>query len=436
MFDSELECVDSAQLRAAAALPPGPEQWAAVRGLDVGSLSHDDLLVAVALVERCKAVLDADQQPLYAALADPDPGGGDGEWVRDELALAVKLSANTCGSRLMVGRALTARFPDTLGLMATGQVTYWYGRALVDETAWLTSEKAAVVEKRVLDRAPGLHLGEYREAVRRAVVAVDPEGAAERARLAQRDRAVWVFAADDATATLGASRLPVADAVAAYEHIDSLARAAAGDGRTLDQRRADTFLALLRGEHLDQVRPVPATVEVVVSAETLHGGDGPGELAQVGPIPAPLARALAYAAGSRWRRLVSDPATGWLQACGEKAYRPGAWASIYTDPVEPAPGAEPQYRPSPRLDRYVRARDRRCSFPGCTRRARRSDLDHTIPWPRGDTTAANLHPCADTTTGSRPERNAGNSRTTPTAPGRGPHRAAAGTSRRPMTTVT
>ncbi|HEX6447234.1 MAG TPA: HNH endonuclease signature motif containing protein, partial [Streptosporangiales bacterium] len=83
---------------------------------------------------------------------------------------------------------------------------------------------------------------------------------------------------------------------------------------------------------------------------------------------------------------------GWLQACGEKAYRPGAWASIYTDPVEPAPGAEPQYRPSPRLERYVRARDRRCAFPGCTRRARRSDLDHTIPWPRGDTTAENLHP--------------------------------------------
>ncbi|HEX6443678.1 MAG TPA: hypothetical protein VF053_01205 [Streptosporangiales bacterium] len=43
---------------------PAPEQRAAIRGLDVASLSHDDLLVAVASVEPCRAVIDADQHPL------------------------------------------------------------------------------------------------------------------------------------------------------------------------------------------------------------------------------------------------------------------------------------------------------------------------------------------------------------------------------------
>ncbi|HEX6447642.1 MAG TPA: hypothetical protein VF053_21275 [Streptosporangiales bacterium] len=162
-------------LRAAAELPPGPEQWAAVRALDPASLSHDDRLVVIELTERCKAALDADQQPVYAALAHGDPGrdGDCVEWVCDELALVTRYSADTCGSRLMVGQALAEQFRATLALMAAGRVSYWYGRALVDETACLSAEKAALVEKHVLDRAPDLHLGEYRQAVRRAQDAGD-----------------------------------------------------------------------------------------------------------------------------------------------------------------------------------------------------------------------------------------------------------------------
>ncbi|MGR7025236.1 DUF222 domain-containing protein [Geodermatophilus sp. URMC 62] len=49
------------------------------------------------------------------------------------------------------------------------------------------------------------------------------------------------------------------------------------------------------------------------------------------------------------------------------------------------------HRPAAALDRYVRARDRRCRFPGCRRRVPRGgELDHTVPWPAGGTSAANL----------------------------------------------
>jgi hypothetical protein len=54
------------------------------------------------------------------------------------------------------------------------------------------------------------------------------------------------------------------------------------------------------------------------------------------------------------------------------------------------PAGSPGYRPSDSLDRFVRARDRRCRFPGCRAAAIRCDLDHNTPWPAGTTSADNL----------------------------------------------
>ena len=55
------------------------------------------------------------------------------------------------------------------------------------------------------------------------------------------------------------------------------------------------------------------------------------------------------------------------------------------------PGASPAYRPGAALDRFVRARDRRCRFPGCRRPVPRGgELDHHDPWPDGATSAGNL----------------------------------------------
>ncbi|MGY1847991.1 MULTISPECIES: DUF222 domain-containing protein [unclassified Blastococcus] len=56
-----------------------------------------------------------------------------------------------------------------------------------------------------------------------------------------------------------------------------------------------------------------------------------------------------------------------------------------------APGPSTGYRPSGELDRWVRARDRRCRFPGCRRRVPRGgELDHHRPYPDGPTSAGNL----------------------------------------------
>ena len=55
------------------------------------------------------------------------------------------------------------------------------------------------------------------------------------------------------------------------------------------------------------------------------------------------------------------------------------------------PGPTAGYRPGVGLDRWVRARDRRCRFPGCRRPVPRGgELDHDRPYPDGPTSAANL----------------------------------------------
>jgi hypothetical protein len=54
------------------------------------------------------------------------------------------------------------------------------------------------------------------------------------------------------------------------------------------------------------------------------------------------------------------------------------------------PADSPGYPPSAALARFVRARDRRCRFPGCRATARRCDLDHNTPWPAGPTSETNL----------------------------------------------
>jgi hypothetical protein len=80
--------------------------------------------------------------------------------------------------------------------------------------------------------------------------------------------------------------------------------------------------------------------------------------------------------------------------CGARACRrdPGRCSHDLTGrPGFGPPGPTDGYRPSTALDRWVRARDRRCRFPGCRRRVPRGgELDHDRPYPLGPTSVSNL----------------------------------------------
>ncbi|MFB9376201.1 hypothetical protein ACFFKU_13605 [Kineococcus gynurae] len=165
------------------------------------------------------------------------------------------------------------------------------------------------------------------------------------------------------------------------------------DHRTHQQRRADVFTDVLTTAMRDgvpafsdpttpaepgEVNPVkhvrthrPAsstTVHVTIAARTLLGlDDEPGEVAGIGPVPGALARALA--ADGDWRRVLTDPVSGEVLNVSPRVYRPGA-----------------------SLRRFVQARDRTCTTPGCLVPAIDCDLDHEIPFEEcGRTVRSNLH---------------------------------------------
>lgn len=80
-------------------------------------------------------------------------------------------------------------------------------------------------------------------------------------------------------------------------------------------------------------------------------------------------------------------ATCHRRAC-RNGHRPCTHAPAGSGLGPPPPTAG--YTPSAALDRFVRARDRRCLFPGCRARPMRCDLDHVTPSPGGPTSAENL----------------------------------------------
>jgi hypothetical protein len=280
----------------------------------------------------------------------------------------LRIIGNAAQARLDLAVTLTGRLPGTLAALADGVLDLAKVRIVAELTGPLTDPQAAAVEAQVLPRAGAKTGPALRQALRRAVLRIDPHGARARHEQRRRQRAVWLRPLEDGMAELGA-QLPAADAEACWQRLDALARAqACRDGGTVDQRRADILVDLIlgRGTHPAGATAGGPQVQVVVAATTLLGRDEqPAELAGYGPIDAATARELA-ATGS-WRRLLTDPTSGTVLDVGRRAYRPPA-----------------------DLARHVRTRDAVCRFPGCRQSARRCHLDHTIPYPEGPTSATNL----------------------------------------------
>jgi hypothetical protein len=189
-----------------------------------------------------------------------------------------------------------------------------------------------------------------------------------RRRHAARGRKVTLTALADGMAEL-AAYLPSVQARQLYDTVNALATGAdSTDLRTMDQRRSDALVDLV----MARAEPPQVSVNVVVPAETLLETEAePGWVTGVGAVTPDEVTALLLAGTTTWRRLMADESSGILSDVCER-----------------------QYRPSAQLDRAVRARDLTCGFPGCCRSAVGSangvDVDHTVPWPSGETDAANL----------------------------------------------
>ena len=100
--------------------------------------------------------------------------------------------------------------------------------------------------------------------------------------------------------------------------------------------------------------------------------------------PPPIRRS----AACRWRPATRSPVR-WSTRTAWRGPRLG-WTALAEEGLDESqngvsPVTADAYRPSARLARLVRLRDRRCRFPGCTVAAVFCDLDHVRPWPVGPT---------------------------------------------------
>jgi len=363
-----------------ASVTPGSAVIKPLAVLDPARLSHEGRVDALAASEKHIGWLQAQQHRLLAVMA-ADPavstpvGELDKQWVCEDVACALRLSAGTAAYRLGLATELT-RLPATLDLLERGEIGTHHARHLAETVIALDDATATAIETAVLGKAPEQTLATFKRAVRKAVLRAAPKRAEERHVEAMTQRRVVRTPDSDGMSGIW-MLLPDTGATTFMTAIDALARrCSADDPRTADQRRADAVVQLaldaLAGTSsgdLPREHGMRPSVQVTVALSTLLGLDEqPGDLDGSGPIPASVARRIAADETGTWRRLVTDE-MGRLLDYGRSTYRP---------PKD--------------LAEHVIARDRTCRFKNCNRKSCRCELDHVLAWDEGGLTSEpNLH---------------------------------------------
>ena len=423
--------------------PPGPQLLAELLEASPPALGDLDLVAALVAWERIGSWVAARHAEALGALAARAGRFGGIDQAAAILAAELRGTQRSAMDKLAWANTL-GNFPAVAHALETGVVDVPKARVICEEALAAPTESAQEVAALGLALAPTKAPPQLRRALRAATLGLDPAAGAARAAQAKAARRGEFHQLPDAMAMI-AAYLPATDAMAVKTALDALARTTGTeDPRTFDQRRADYLGAIFHalcnsGEaplHPDHVfsaagaaagagagaatgpaagpaagaaaepasdsaaespvagdtespvcndkgtrAPIPdlavwrrlATtqrqrphLQVTVAASTLLGlDDHPGDLTGYGPIPAAVARLIATDA--TWRAILTNPA-GTVTAVGEKTYRPGAV-----------------------LTRHVAARDRTCTFTGCSRPAAMCDIDHRIAYSTDRPAAEQTH---------------------------------------------
>ena len=166
----------------------------------------------------------------------------------DEIAAALTLTRRAADQVLSLAVALR-RLPLTGRALTAGDIDLPRAMVIADEVTGLGNEHAAAVEQAVIGAAAGQTTGQLRAATRRAVLSADPQAARKRKERALQHARVERWDEHGGTAALAGRDLPPASVLAADQNLSALARQLqrAGAPGTLDQLRAQVYLALLTG---------------------------------------------------------------------------------------------------------------------------------------------------------------------------------------------
>jgi len=395
----------------------------------LGRLSDDELCGFLAaqrrLTSRAAGAELAAVAELAARRAGPD--GRPGEHVEEELAAVLTLTGRAAS--VLAGRAAAmARLPAAAAALATGGIDQPKAAVFADETACLDDITAAAIAASVLPEADGMTTGQLRRALRREILALDPQAAMRRRQQAEKDARVETWAEAAGTGAIAGRDLAPAAVIQADKNLSADARWLKQHGATgtYDQLRAEAMIARLTGRSLASLlpggpagaspaeppaqpgQPAHGSVNLIMPAAAWLGlSDLPGEVAGHGAVDAGTCRdlAAALAAHARWCvTLTGRNGRAVAHGCARAgpgppgAASPAAWlATISMTGIEAVTCSHQRetagYQPSDSLRHLIKIRSRRCGFPGCGRPASRCDDDHTVPYHRGGRTCeCNLHP--------------------------------------------
>jgi Domain of unknown function (DUF222) len=192
------------------------------------------------------------------------------EHVNAEIAAAFTLTGRAADNLLSLAAGLE-RLPQALALLANGIIDRPRAAVIVSELACLPDEQASDVAGHVLPRAGQLTTSQLSAALRRAILAVDPEAASRRRKKAEREARVETWQESAGTSTIAGRDLPPSRAIAADKYLTAAARWLRDQGveGTLDLLRARVFTTLLSGQSVQVLLPDPGPG----TAETANGRD-------------------------------------------------------------------------------------------------------------------------------------------------------------------
>ncbi|MGK9270645.1 HNH endonuclease [Williamsia muralis] len=320
-----------------------------------------------------------------------------------EVSLLLDISRTMAGVYIDNGLQLRDRFHGTRAAFEEGDIGFTHVREIVTALQALSDELLSQLEaEAILIAQQGLSRSVLRSELDRMVIAADPDGAAER-RKAMEPHRDYRSSRD----LNGLAHISATITAAEASELDARITAVAGtvcarDRRQPSQRRADAFVAVMRGhQQLDCAcerdqcpekhrEPLPAPpkpmVKIITDAATLAGliGQVP-TIDGYGVIDPALARELA--ADATWQGLFREAeqfARGRHRQPGITAPPPGLLPPDgHGGLTEPPPGAL-TYQPSQALREMIIARDGTCRTPGCSTPASECEIDHIIPFNHAD----------------------------------------------------
>jgi hypothetical protein len=340
-------------------------------GVEAGALSSAQAVECLRELERVKnaaAGLQAriavgfEQRQREDAAQAGVPSARRSRGVGAQIGLARQESPFMGSRHLGLGRVLTAEMPVTLAALCAGDVTEWRATILARETAALSAEHRAAVDAELGPRLGRMGDRAVEREAKALAYRLDPASVLGRMRGAVKNRRVSIRPGPESMVYLS-GYLPQRKGIACYA---ALRKAASliGDERSLGQVMADLMIERLTGT--SAAEDVAAEVVLVVDEETLlGGGDAPGRVPGVGPVPASQVR--------DWIRESTAPV--WLRRVWQ---RPADGALIAMESRRRV--FEGQLR------KLVIVRDDVCRTPWCD--AVIKHIDHVVPAADGGPTSA------------------------------------------------